>query len=180
MSLASVLNLAQHVPPETGYPVLPSALLGAATIATGLAAGVFYTFQVSINRALAAVDDDTYVATFQSINRTIQNGGFGITFAGAPVLLVASLATWWGEDRQVAGSIAAGVVLQAVSLVITGTGNIPLNMDLDRAGMVTGTNATAARSRFEARWNRLHVVRTAASIGSFAALAIASYLAMTS
>jgi uncharacterized membrane protein len=169
--------IAQETASSGATGALPVAALATATVATGLAAGVFYTFQVSVIRALDKVDDDTYVATFQSINRTIPNVGFAATFFGAPVLIVAALATWWGEDNQVAGSIAAGLVLQAVSLVITGTGNIPLNNALDQAGTVHGAAATATRSRFESRWNRLHAARTVASIGSFAALAIAGYFA---
>ncbi|HYI24338.1 MAG TPA: DUF1772 domain-containing protein [Thermomicrobiales bacterium] len=176
----SSLIIAQEAASASGAPALPSAVLAAATVATGLAAGVFYTYQVSVTRALAQVGDDAYVATFQSINRTIQNAGFAASFIGAPVLIVASLATWWGEDRQVAGTIAAGLVLQAVSLAITGTGNIPLNAQLERTGLVTGAEASDARNRFESRWNRLHAARTFASIGSFTALTIAGYLAMTS
>lgn len=60
--------------------------------ATGLGAGVFYTFQVSILRALGEVDDAAYVTTFQSINRTIVNPWFVSVFLGAPVLAGAALA----------------------------------------------------------------------------------------
>ena len=67
--------------------------LVAATVATGLSAGVFYTFQVSITRALAAVDDTQYVAVFQSINRTIVNPWFVSVFLGAPTLAAAALVT---------------------------------------------------------------------------------------
>jgi len=131
----------------------------AATVATGLSAGVFYTLQVSIVPALAEVDDATYVTTFQSINRTIVNPWFVSVFLGAPMLAGAALA------------------LQVASIAITVAGNIPLNEALDREGVVTGAAATAARTAFEASWNRLHLARTVASVGSFVAFGVASILA---
>ena len=149
----------------------------AATVATGLGAGVFYTFQVSIVRALAEVDDEAYVTTFQSINRTIVNPWFVSVFLGAPVLAGAALALHWGADRPLVTAIAAGLALQVASVAITVAGNIPLNEALDREGVVTGAAATAARTAFEASWNRLHLARTVASVGSFVAFGIASILA---
>lgn len=152
----------------------------AATVAIGLSAGVFYTFQVSIVRALAAVDDITYVATFQSINRTIVNPWFVSVFLGAPALAGAALALHWGAGRPLVAAIVAGLALQVASVVITVAGNIPLNEALDREGLVTGAAATAARTAFEASWNRLHLARTIASVGSFVAFGIASILAARS
>jgi len=149
----------------------------AATVATGLGAGGFYTFQVSILRALGEVDDDTYVTTFQSINRTIVNPWFVSVFLGAPVLAGAALALHWGADRPLVVAIAIGLALQVTSVAITVAGNIPLNEALDREGVVAGAAAAAARTAFEASWNRLHLARTVASVGSFVAFGVASVLA---
>lgn len=159
---------------------LEDASLVAATVATGLSAGVFYTFQVSIVRAFAEVDDTAYVATFQSINRTIINPWFISVFLGAPVLAGAALALRWGADRPLVIAIAAGLAFQIATVAITAAGNIPLNEALDREGVVTGAAATAARAAFEAPWNRLNFVRTVTSVASFVALAIASVLAARS
>lgn len=152
------------------------AAMVAATVVTGLSAGVFYTFQVSVIRALAEVDDARYVATFQSINRTIVNPWFVSVFLGAPVLAATALAVQWGADWPLMAALAAGFVLQVASVAITVAGNIPLNEALDREGAVTGSAATAARQAFEAPWNRLHLARTLVSVASFAALGIASIL----
>ncbi|MDQ3442884.1 MAG: DUF1772 domain-containing protein [Chloroflexota bacterium] len=149
----------------------------AATVATGLGAGVFYTFQVSILRALGEVDDAAYVTTFQSINRTIVNPWIVSVFLGAPVLAGAALALHWGADRPLVVAIAVGLALQVTSVAITVTGNIPLNEALDREGVVAGAAATAARTAFEASWNRLHLARTVASVGSFVTFGVASVLA---
>ena len=155
-------------------------LMVAATVASGLSAGVFYTFQVSIVRALAEVDDTTYVATFQSINRTIVNPWFVSVFLGAPVLAGAALALHWGADRSLVTTIAIGLAMQVASVAITVAGNIPLNEALDREGVVAGAAATAARTAFEGSWSRLHLARTVASVGSFVAFGIASVLAARS
>jgi uncharacterized membrane protein len=178
MTLPSTLALIQDTANADTIGLGPTLTLAAATVATGLAAGVFYTFQVSIINALKDVDDDAYVATFQAINRRIQNAGFAATFVGAPLLIAAALTTWWGEDGRTAAWIGASLALQAASLAVTIGGNIPLNQELDRTGAVSGTAATAARSRFERRWNRLHAIRTLASIGSFATLAAAAVSAI--
>jgi uncharacterized membrane protein len=178
MTLSSTLTLIQNATGDDPVGLGPTLTLAAATVATGLAAGVFYTFQVSIVNALREVDDNAYVSTFQAINRRIQNPGFIATFLGAPLLIVAALVAWWGEDSATAVWIGAGLALQAVSLTITIGGNIPLNNALDRTGQVSGAAATAARSAFEGPWNRLHAIRTLASIGSFVALAAAAMTAM--
>ncbi len=173
---ASAIILAQEWATHTSPPLVATAAIGAATVATGLAAGVFYTFQVSIINALKEVNDDAYVATFQAINRRIQNPGFAVTFVGAPVLTVTALATWWGEDGPTVATIATGLTLQIASLAITVVGNVPLNQELNRAGPVSGVQATSVRQQFERQWNRLHAIRTFASIGSFVALAGAAVL----
>jgi uncharacterized membrane protein len=174
----STLILIQDTTAGDRIGFTPVLTLAAAIVATGLAAGVFYTFQISIVSALKEVDDDAYVATFQAINRRIQNAGFLVTFLGAPLLIVAALVAWWGEDGATAVWIGAGLALQIASLAVTIGGNIPLNNALDRAGTVSGPNATATRFAFEGRWNRLHAIRTIASIGSFVALAAAAVTAM--
>ncbi len=56
--------------------------LGVAGILTGLFAGFFVTYQISVTRGLARVDDVTYVQTFQWINRTVQTPEFAVIFFG--------------------------------------------------------------------------------------------------
>jgi len=157
--------------------VVEDATLVAATIATGLGAGVYYTYQISVTRALAEVDDATYVATFQSINRTIVNPWFVSVFLGAPLLAAAALALRWGAEARLVATLATGLALEVASIAITAFGNIPLNERLDRLGVVTGDAATSARVSFEQPWNRLHLTRTVASVGGFVAFGIASIIA---
>ena len=156
----------------------PTTVLAAAGVATGLSAGIFAAFQVAIMPGLKSVNDDAFVATFQQINRAIINPAFISVFIGAPVLLGVATASWWREDRAVATWLGAACILQIANVVITGRGNIPLNDALDRAGDVTGSQATAARRAFEAPWNRLHLIRTAASVASAVAVGIATVAAI--
>jgi len=152
-------------------------LMVAATVASGLGAGVYFAYQTSVTWALGEIDDDAYVATFQWINRKIVNPWFVAVFLGAPVLAVATVVMYWGERGSLVSLLVTGAVLNIASIAITIAGNIPLNTELDQAGTVSGAAATAVRTRFEARWNRLHLVRTVASVGGFVALAAASVVA---
>ncbi len=159
-------------------PLGPPVALAAASVATGLSAGVFFTFQVSIVPALAKVDDEAYVSSFQSINRAILNPLFLSAFVGAPLLIAGAAALYWREDRPIALTIAAGLALQVATLAISGRGNVPLNDQLDQVGPVSGVAASVARTAFEAPWNRLHAIRTVTSVASLVALGVAAAMAI--
>lgn len=154
------------------------ATLAAAAVITGLSAGVFFAFQVAINGALRTVADDTYVATFQSINRYIQNPLFLAVFLGSPVAIAVAGVLHWNDHRSIAWVIGIALLLQVLNVGITMGGNVPLNNQLDQVGTVQGMAATHARAAFEVPWNRLHLIRTAASVASVGALAVASLMAM--
>ena len=65
--------------------------LVAATIATGLAAGFFYAYHVSVTRGHALVGDRAYVEAMQAINATVRNLESALGFFGALVLGIATL-----------------------------------------------------------------------------------------
>ena len=99
---------------------LGTGLLIAATIASGLTAGLFYGFACAVMPGLRQVDDRAFVA-MQSINRRIINGAFLITFIGAPVLTVAAgIAEILGNEPRPRWPVVGAVVLPVASLVITG------------------------------------------------------------
>ena len=62
-----------------------------ATVATGLGAGLFYTFSVAVMPGLRRADDATRVRTMQGINIAILNGWFALSFVGAPALTAVSI-----------------------------------------------------------------------------------------
>ena len=73
-------------------PSLRRVTLVVATIATGLAAGFFYAYHVSVTRGHALVGDRAYVEAMQAINATVRNAEFALSFFGALVLGVVALA----------------------------------------------------------------------------------------
>jgi uncharacterized membrane protein len=152
----------------------PRVALAAATVGAGLSAGLFYAYQVSVTRALAEVDDVTYVTTFQAINDKIQNPWFFASFVGTPPLIVTALALNRRSAKPVGALIGAGLVLNLALVAITAFGSVPLNDDLAGHKVVTAETAAAARSDFEKPWNRLNVARTLAVVGSFVALTAAT------
>ena len=150
------------------HPVT-AALLIAAMITSGLAAGLLYSFAVAVMPGLGRVPDQTFVAVMRSINSRIVNPWFLATFVGAPVLTIAAVVSrtvgggpgpWW--------PLAVAAALSVLSVLITAVANVPLNNALDSAGLLDPARARAA---FERRWVRWNVVRAAVSTAAFGVLA---------
>lgn len=80
----------------------------ATTLTTGLSAGFFSTYQWSVTRGLARVDDAVYVRAFQEINATVRTPWFAVVFFGAGLfgLLTCLLAGAGGAPRAVTPSLA--------------------------------------------------------------------------
>lgn len=139
-------------------------------LATGLAAGLFYAYSMSVMPGLARVGDRAFVEAMNSINRAILNGWFAIAFGGAFVFTaVAALLHLDAGHRATLLWIVAALVLYVAQLVVTFTVNVPLNNELGAVDLDTGDLA-AARGRFEAAWVRWNVVRTLLVTGAFGAL----------
>lgn len=142
-------------------------LIGA-TVAMGLAAGLFYTFTCSVMPGLRQAGDQTFVEGMQRINVAILNGWFFLTFIGSLVVsVVAGVLYLPADDRDPLPWIIAAVVLYAVVLIITGRINVPLNNQLHAAG---STDVAAARKRFEVPWVRWNLVRTVVCTVAFGCL----------
>lgn len=151
---------------------LATAALLAATLTTGLMAGLFAAFSYAVMPGLHRGDDRTFVSAMQQVNRAIVNGWFLTCFLGALVTSALATALLWTEERRDALPFAlAGLVLYLAVLVITGAINVPLNNRLDRAGAPeTLTDPASVRADFEAGWVRWNHVRTLASTAAFATL----------
>ncbi|EQD82634.1 hypothetical protein N599_29655 [Saccharopolyspora erythraea D] len=74
----------------------PVALI-AATITTGLIAGLFYAFACSVMPALRGTDARTFIDVMQRVNRAILNGWFAAAFAGAFLLTAQAAVLHIGE-----------------------------------------------------------------------------------
>lgn len=149
----------------------------AATVLAGLSAGFFFTYEASVTLALADVSDATYVETFQAINDTVRNPAFGIVFFGSiPAIALAVVLNWKTTAKIPRLLMATALPLYLVGLLITGTGNVPLNNDLAVVEVTSPAAAAEARADFEDDWNQLNLLRSLAIGASFAALATASLL----
>jgi uncharacterized membrane protein len=149
--------------------------LVAATMTTGLIAGLFYAYACSVMIALRRADDRTFIDVMQRISKAIQNGWFALSFVGAFVFtaLAAVLYLIAGEPLILL-FVTAAFAAYLVCLVITFSGNIPLNNRLDAAGPADRiADPAAVRQRFEAPWVRLNTARTLASTVAFGCLCMA-------
>jgi uncharacterized membrane protein len=155
-----------------GMDTLRGAALIAATITTGLMAGLFFTYANSVLPALKGADDRTFIDAMQRINISIVNPLFLLAFLGAAALGV--LATFLHLGRAGFGWVLAGTVLYLATLVITFAINIPLNNALDAAGDPTRiTDLAAVRAQFESTWVRWNLVRALTSAAGFVCLVLA-------
>ncbi len=150
-------------------------VLGAAVIAMGLFAGLFFTFSTAVMPGLTAADDRTLVDAMQ---RMIDNPVFPLTFLAAGALaLIALLQARRSGSAKEAGWIAAGLALYTVTAVITFVIHFPLNEELKRAGDLDGIeNLGVVRDDFVTPWVAWGIVRTLASTVAFGVLAWALVL----
>lgn len=148
---------------------IKSITLFAAILLTGLSAGLFYAWAVSVIPGTRKVLDLTYLETMQSINREILNPAFFLIFFGSLILLVIS------TIQQFQNGITFWILLVAALTYLIGTfgvtafGNVPLNNSLDMIQLseLSSDQITDLRLHYEAKWNRLHTIRTVFSVLSF-------------
>ncbi len=152
--------------------MLRSATLVAAAVVTGLFAGLFYTFAVSVMIGLQRVDDRTFVSAMQQINVGILNGWFFASFFGAPVLVaLAAVLHLNAGDKRALLWLVAGFVLVVATLIITIGINVPLNDALAAAGEPDRiADLAAVRAQFESAWVRWNVARAITSTAALACL----------
>jgi uncharacterized membrane protein len=151
---------------------LRGAMLVAATITTGLMAGLFFAYACSVMIGLGRADDRTFVDAMQRINVAILNGWFFVVFFGALVFTaLAAVLHLPGDGRTVLPWILAALVLYGAALVITMGVNVPLNNELAAAGAPDRiADLAAVREHFEAKWISWNVARAVASTAAFGCL----------
>jgi uncharacterized membrane protein len=147
-------------------------VLGAAVIAMGLLAGLFFFSVIAVMPALTAADDRTLVDAMQQMIDKIENPAFFLTLLGAPALAAVSLvqARRSGSPKT-AGWIVAGLAFYTVMVVITFAVHFPLNEDLKNAGDPASIeNLAAVRDDFVTPWVAWDIVRMLATTAAFASL----------
>jgi uncharacterized membrane protein len=158
---------------------LRSVVLLAATLTTGLMAGLYFAFSVAVLPGLAKAGDRTFIEAMQRVNVAILNGWFTLAFGGALVLgVLTAILHRGGEGRPALPWIIAGVALYAASLVITTGFSVPLNNRLADAGAPGRIHDPAAvRVQFESAWVHWNVARTLVTTGALGCLAWAMRVA---
>jgi uncharacterized membrane protein len=159
--------------PTTVGSAVRSLTLALATLTTGLIAGTFYAYSVSVNLGLAAQPDATYVATMNAINDRIENPLFFLSFFGAAVLPLAMLGYYYRRPRSGRCWLVAlaSVLYIGGSFMLTSFVNVPMNnqlatVDSDAPARVLAT----ARDAYERPWVFWNGVRTVFSVLAFLAL----------
>jgi len=144
---------------------------------TALITGLFYSYSCSVNPGLAKLADREYLLAMQSINRAILNPVFFASFMGT--LLLLPLSAWLMYKQPGAN----GFVLILLALLVYGAGvwgvtmagNVPLNEALDKFNIAAADADAIKQQRisFEKPWNRLHTIRTLATVISLILVLIA-------
>ena len=152
-------------------------LLTSATLLAGLMAGLFYAWLISVTPGLAQVSTQSYLESFQSMNRAILNPAFFIAFMGQAILL--PLATYWyfksGNGNQFSYILGATLLYWVGCMLVTMFGNVPLNNTLEvlQIDQMTGEQMEVFRSGFEKKWNQFNLIRTISTLLSLLLLIVA-------
>lgn len=149
-----------------------------ALVASGLMAGLWFAWVVSVIPGHRRVDDHTYVSSMQNNNVAIINPLFMVTFMGTPVILIAAaiVAFQNGQSKRGWWLVVSAATYVVGVLGVTIGRNVPLNdrlaaFELDGASV---DEIAAQRRAYEAPWNRWHNVRTVASTVSFGLASVAA------
>ncbi|QBD82572.1 DUF1772 domain-containing protein [Ktedonosporobacter rubrisoli] len=157
---------------------LNNTILALAAITTGVIAGLFFGYQVSVIPAFKTLSDANYIAAMQAINAAIpQDPFFEFSFLGAAVFLPVAAYL----HRRSLRSLRFLLLVAATLLYLIGTlgitigANVPLNDALAAFSLHSSTpqQAAIARSSFESPWNAWHLIRTIASIGALVLVIVA-------
>ncbi|MEU3015428.1 DUF1772 domain-containing protein [Nocardia asteroides] len=155
------------------------AALVAALLSTGLIAGVFYAYAISVMPALARTGDRTLIDVMQKINVVIINPWFMLGFMGTVgFTALAAVLTLGKEHRTTLIWIGVALALNVIAFAVTAGMNVPLNDALAAAGDPAAIADTAAvRADFEAAWVRWNILRAVLHTAAFLVLCGALFAA---
>ena len=145
-----------------------------AALGCGLMAGVFFTFSVSVMKALARLSPGEGIGAMQSINVAIINPWFLVVFLGtaaACVLAVTSSLLRW-HDPGAVYLLVGGVLYLVGSLLVTAVFNVPMNEALASVAPADPDGASLWAS-YLANWTAWNHIRAAAALAATASFTIA-------
>ena len=144
-------------------------------LCTGLSAGLCFTWGNAVTPGIGRLDDFGFLMAFQQMNRVILNPTFFAVFLGPFCLGGISLFLFRNAPSHFWWWLLVAVLIYFIGVIlITIFGNVPLNELIDKQHLETLSKAELKdlRLAFEAKWNRFHLVRIVAAIGSFITLII--------
>ena len=145
---------------------------------TGLSAGLFYAWSISVIPGIKRIPDKSYLEAMQEINRAILNPWFFILFFGAALMMIYSAYLQFKTNAYLSFWIilCAAVIYLAGTVGITAFGNVPLNQALDQVqlNILNTGDLQLTRQAYEGQWNKLHTIRTFFSVVSFLLLLLAA------
>ncbi|WP_123973598.1 DUF1772 domain-containing protein [Streptomyces sp. Ag109_O5-1] len=148
-------------------------LLGASALCTGLMAGLFFAYDISVMPGLAQLDDRAYAAAMQRFNAVIDGSAlFGLVFLATLACTAASAAVAFRRKRRaVAVPLVAAAACYLAVLVVTVAVNLPLNAELAALGdPATAKDLPAVIEDFKSVWVPVNAVRTVLCVLSLGAL----------
>lgn len=149
---------------------IKSIVLFGAVVLTGLSAGFFYAWSVSVIPGTQKVVNVTYLETMQSINQAIINPAFFIIFFGSLLFLSISSVYQFNTSNTTFWFMLMASVFYLIGTVgVTALGNVPLNNQLAALNLIemSPQKLLEFRNFYENNWNRLHLIRTIFAVGSF-------------
>ena len=146
-------------------------------LATALIGGLFYSYSCSINWGLRNLSDAGYVGAMQAINKAILNPLFFASFMGTLILL--PLSAYLHYNQPLAPRFLTLLISAIIYIIgvfgVTIFGNVPLNEALAGFDLHSASpeEITRQRESFEGPWNKLHTIRTIASVVSLVLVILA-------
>lgn len=149
-------------------------LLVVTALGCGLVAGIFFAFSNFVMQALAQLPPAQGIAAMQSINITVLNRWFLLTFvgtAGVSILVIVAALLRWGWPESIF-AITGGTLYLAGNLFVTQAFNIPLNDELAAADP-DSVEGVATWERYLREWTAWNTVRTITALAASASFIIA-------
>ena len=154
-------------------------ILYGAVVLTGLSAGLFYAWSISVIPGTQKVVDSTYLETMQSINRAILNPAFYVVFFGSIIFLSIGSIYEFNTHKTIFWLMLSSSIFYLMGTVgVTAMGNVPLNNQLEvlNLGEMASSKISAFRAFYETNWNRLHLIRTVFAVASFLLSVLAVFM----
>src|SRR5689334_20485892 len=146
---------------------LAQALTFLAALGSGLMAGLFFIFSITIMASLEKLTPANGIAAMQSINVTILGGTFLSVFMGTALICLVLIVAWflgWVPSGGV--YVLAGAIVYLVGIIgVTMVFNVPLN-DALMTIQPESAQAAARWQQYLTSWMPWNHVRTVAGIAS--------------